>query len=268
VRTDTGPGASGRNCCARAKPGGAFNAHGNEVIKNLTFHIPAGKTLSVVGPSGCGKTTLIRAIAHFIDETFQVSGEVSAGRSRLSGPSTKVGVVMQDAPVFNHMTVWDNVTFGNSARTNHGKRRCWRILGEFGLALIATQRAGTLSGGQRQRLALATAIANSPALLLVDEPFGALDAITRRQLQRFFWQHVHGKITALFVTHDLEEALLIGDRVMIGVGESNAIIETEKDGLSVDQWEFQEQFSRLRAALIKALEHTSSASSQSDDATT
>ena len=230
---------------------------GNPVFGDVTFQIPAGRTLSVVGPSGCGKTTLIRAIAHLRDEEFLASGEVRTGETRIVGPSTHVGIVMQEAPVFEHMTVWHNVTFGDKANTEHGRRRCWEILGEFGLRAFATQRARTLSGGQRQRVALATALANSPRLLLLDEPFGALDAITRRRLQRFFWDHVHGKITAVFVTHDPEEAILIGDRVMVGVGEKRAMIASEKNGIPIGKWEFGDEFARLRIILIKALEQTS-----------
>jgi len=229
---------------------------GNTVIGNLTFDIPGGKTLTVVGPSGCGKTTLIRAIAHFMDEAFFVSGKVTVGTASIVGPNTRVGVVMQEAPVFEHMTVWDNVTFGSEAKTRRGERHCWQILKEFGLRAVATQRAGTLSGGQRQRLALATALANLPKLLLLDEPFGALDAITRRQLQRFFSEHVHGKTTAVFVTHDPEEAMLIGDRVMIGVTQTPEMIESEKDGIPIQKWEFQPEFAQLRTKLIQALERS------------
>jgi ABC-type nitrate/sulfonate/bicarbonate transport system ATPase subunit len=104
------------------------------------------------------------------------------------------------------------------------------------------------------------ALANRPLVLLLDEPFGALDAITRRQLQHFYWQHVHGRVTAVFVTHDLEEALLIGDIVRVGVTPTAAMIEVDKQDLPPHQWELHENFSRLRANLIAALEDSAALS--------
>jgi ABC-type nitrate/sulfonate/bicarbonate transport system ATPase subunit len=147
--------------------------------------------------------------------------------------------------------------FGNSfdeEEMGRACRRVWEILSQFGLEALSTQRAGTLSGGQRQRLALAAALANQPKLLLLDEPFGALDALSRRHLQRFFWEHVHGRVTAIFVTHDLEEALLVGDQVQIGVEPSSPRIQVEKHGLSPHEWELREEFGSLRATLITTLE--------------
>ena len=231
--------------------------NGKTIIRDLSFTVPAGATTCTVGPSGCGKTTLIRAIAHFSDETFQVSGRVVIGGIHISTPGPEVGVVLQDAPVFDHMTVWDNVMFGNrfdDDTVDQADQSAWRLLYEFGLDSFASQRAGTLSGGQRQRLALATALANRPQLLLLDEPFGALDAITRRQLQRFFWRHVHGRVTAVFVTHDLEEALLVGDRVRVGAAPESETIKVDKHGLPPHQWELDGDFGRLRTKLIAALE--------------
>ncbi len=233
---------------------------GHTVLRDLSLDVPAGSTLSVVGPSGCGKTTLIRAIGHFIDGGFEVSGGVLVGGEAIHAPGPEVGVVLQDAPVFDHMTVWDNVLFGSSfddEDTARASRRVWALLRQFGLEPLAEQRAGTLSGGQRQRLALAAALANRPKLLLLDEPFGALDAITRRQLQRFFWEHLHGRVTAVFVTHDLEEALLIGDRVAVGVGRESQSLDVDKNGLPPHEWERGPAFSRLRADLIAHLEGAS-----------
>ncbi len=229
---------------------------GREVITNLSLQIPPGSTLGIVGPSGCGKTTLLRAIARFKEkhEGLITDGEVRIGDVVLHGPSTLVGVVMQEAPVFDRMTVWDNVTIGSNARCPAGQRRCWSLLKEFGLGDMADQFGRNLSGGQRQRLALATALANQPQVLLLDEPFGALDAITRRQLQRFFWQHVHGRVTAVFVTHDIEEATLISDKVMTGVLATTPAVEIERDGMTFVQWERSDRFERVRTALVDTLE--------------
>ena len=113
------------------------------------------------------------------------------------------------------MTVWDNAMFGIAAPTEADIQRVGEMLKRFGLLPHAHRLAEYLSGGQRQRLAIATALAYKPALLL-DEPFGALDAITRRKMQAFYFENVKGNITALFITHDIEEAVLIGDHVRIG----------------------------------------------------
>jgi ABC-type nitrate/sulfonate/bicarbonate transport system ATPase subunit/ABC-type nitrate/sulfonate/bicarbonate transport system permease component len=240
--------------------------NGNTIVRDLTFSIPQGATMSVVGPSGCGKTTLIRAIGHFTDEVFSVSGRVTAGAASINEPGPWIGVVFQDAPVFEYLTVWDNVTFGNRFRTittDEIIRTAWQALSEFGLESFATQRAGTLSGGQRQRLALAMVLANRPLVLLLDEPFGALDAITRRQLQHFYWQRVHGRVTAVFVTHDLEEALIIGDTVRVGIAPSSKVIKVNKGDLPPHEWELNESFNHLRTDLIAALEDSSAEESNS-----
>lgn len=224
------------------------------VINGLRLAVAPGRTLSIVGPSGCGKTTLIRAIGRFVDGDFWVNGTVTIGSETPAGPGPWVGIVMQDSPVFEFLTVWENITFGNRIRGLYDLRKCWFILNEFGLAEYATSRASMLSGGQRQRLALGTALANQPSALLLDEPFGALDAITRRKLQHFFWQHVHGKVTAVFVTHDVEEALLIGDEVQIGVDGKIDSIFIGKNGQPPGQWEFGAEFAELRCQVISALE--------------
>lgn len=247
-----------RDMCA------GYGAH--TILSGLSLDVPEGMTLAVVGPSGCGKSTLVRAIAHFTDSDFNVSGEVVAGGTVIKAPGPKIGVVLQDAPVFEHMTVWDNVMFGDSfckEDRRRAARRVWELLSEFGLESLATQSGATLSGGQRQRVALACALANRPNVLVLDEPFGALDALTRRQLQRFYWEHIRGRVTAVFVTHDLEEALLIGDQVMVGVGVSSSTLQVDKEGLSPNQWELRDEFGVLRREIIVALEQVQIANTKS-----
>ena len=227
------------------------------VITDLSFVVPSGATLSVIGPSGCGKTTLIRAIAHLNDEEFHVDGNVSASNLLIDKAGPWVGIVLQDAPVFEFMTVWDNVTFGERFRlesTEIGSQEAWQLLKEFEIEHLATQLAGKLSGGQRQRVALASVIGNRPQVLLLDEPFGSLDAITRRKMQNFYWTHVREKVTAVFVTHDLEEAMLIGDWVQVGVRADSKLFEVNKRGTAPHEWELQDEFGLLRNSLIAALE--------------
>jgi len=228
------------------------------VVSGLSLSIAPGSTLGIIGPSGCGKTTLLRAIGHFQGDELQVAGTVRVAGVDRSTPGTWAGVVFQDSPVFEDMTVWDNVMFGKNAEPD----AAWSLLSEFGLAPFAAERAQTLSGGQRQRLAVATAISNRPQLLLLDEPFGSLDAITRKQLQTFYRRHVRGRITAVFVTHDLTEALLVADQVAVGVGPNAKLLEVDCSDPSSGDWEFGPEFAELRRTAYAELERISDGSAE------
>ena len=236
--------------------------HSKSVLENFDLNIQPGQTVSIVGPSGCGKTTLLRALAGFAPEDLVVSGQIRLGRNENPRDNSHVGIVMQDAPVFGHLTVWENVIVGNHVNTARDMAACWRLLQDFGLDSHALSKALTLSGGQRQRLALAAAVINKPRLLLLDEPFGALDAITRRQLQLFYWKHIHGKVTALFVTHDLEESLLVADLVKVGLGAASQTVEVNKEGFSPNEWEFNPDFARLRSEILTVLQGSHQVGSQ------
>lgn len=240
---------------------GLVAGYGEEaVIEGFDLDVAPGETVAIVGPSGCGKTTLLRAIGRFSDDAFYVGPGVVLGGQPVSGPGPRIGLVMQEAPVFAHMTVWDNICFGSWTDGKSSKEvgvTALYLLDEFGLRDYASARAGTLSGGQRQRVSLAATIANRPHLLLLDEPFGALDAITRRRLQAFYDDKVHGKVSAVFVTHDVEEALIVGDRVRIGVGNDAVEVEVDKEGQTPHEWELGESFGRQRATVLRALEKVS-----------
>jgi ABC-type nitrate/sulfonate/bicarbonate transport system ATPase subunit/ABC-type nitrate/sulfonate/bicarbonate transport system permease component len=232
-------------------------SYGNKTVLNdLSLEIKAGQTLSLVGPSGCGKTTLVRSIGHFTDGTLTVRGSVLVGSVKQMSPGPWVGVVWQDAQVFEHLTVFDNVMIGAALRERPTTKRehAWNLLKSFGLEMLAAEPASSLSGGQMQRLSLAVALANQPQLLLLDEPFGALDAITRRKMQSFYWTHVHGHVTSVFVTHDLEEAMLVGDFVRVGIHPGASEIRMEKRGLDPHEWEKTPEFDQLRRHLIGDLE--------------
>jgi ABC-type nitrate/sulfonate/bicarbonate transport system ATPase subunit len=233
---------------------GITAAYGRHVVvSNLSLTLAPGTTLSIIGPSGCGKTTLLRSVGHLGGDDLHIAGTVRVGGIARSEPGTWMGVVFQDSPVFEYMTVWDNVMFGNIAKEGVA----WRLLSDFGLAQLAAMRASTLSGGQRQRLAVAIALANRPQLLLLDEPFGALDAITRRQLQTFYRTHVRGKVTALFVTHDLTEALLVGNEISIGVGPDRKLLAVDGSVSSSGEWEFTSRFGELKRNVFTELERIS-----------
>jgi sulfate transport system ATP-binding protein len=188
---------------------------------SLTF--PSGELVALLGPSGCGKTTLLRVIAGL--ETPD-SGEVTFHGENASDRDVRerqVGFVFQHYALFRHMTVFENVAFGlrvkpRRERPNEAQIRgkVMELLGLVQLDWLADRYPHQLSGGQRQRIALARALAVEPKVLLLDEPFGALDAKVRKELRRWLRRlHDELHITSIFVTHDQEEALEVADRVVL-----------------------------------------------------
>ncbi len=197
---------------------GTFNA-----LKDINLSIPSGELVALLGPSGSGKTTLLRIIAGL--ET------PDSGRILFNGEDTtlshvrerKVGFVFQHYALFKHMTVFDNVAFGLNVRPK-GARPSKReirdkvtdLLRLVQLEGMAKRYPAQLSGGQRQRIALARALAVEPQVLLLDEPFGALDAQVRAELRRWLRKlHDEIHVTSVFVTHDQEEALEVADRIVV-----------------------------------------------------
>lgn len=201
-----------------SKQFGKFHA-----LQNINFNVPSGELVALLGPSGCGKTTLLRIIA----------GLESAddGRMAFHGDDTtdknvrerQVGFVFQHYALFRHMTVFENVAFGLRVRPKATRpsdaeirRRVHELLGLVQLDWLADRYPPQLSGGQRQRIALARALAVEPKVLLLDEPFGALDAKVRKDLRRWLRRlHDELHITSVFVTHDQEEALEVADRIVV-----------------------------------------------------
>ncbi|PHV10622.1 sulfate/molybdate ABC transporter ATP-binding protein [Chitinimonas sp. BJB300] len=201
-----------------AKHFGAFTA-----LDNVNLKVETGELLALLGPSGCGKTTLLRIIAGL--ET------PDAGQIHFHGEDTtdrhvrerQVGFVFQHYALFRHMTVFENVAFGLRVRPKHTrpsdkeiKRRVHELLNLVQLDWLADRYPAQLSGGQRQRIALARALAVEPKVLLLDEPFGALDTKVRKELRRWLKRlHEEVNVTSVFVTHDQEEALEVADRVVV-----------------------------------------------------
>ena len=188
-------------------------------VDQINLHIPSGEFFSIVGPSGCGKTTTLRMVAGF--------EEPSAGRIVLDGVDMQhtppyrrnVNTVFQAYMIFPHLNVYDNVAFGLRRRhesKEEVRRRVSEILELVQLGQLSRRKPSQLSGGQQQRVALARALVLNPAVLLLDEPLGALDAKLRKQLQvelKTLQQQVG--ITFIYVTHDQEEALTMSDRVAV-----------------------------------------------------
>lgn len=197
---------------------GAFHA-----LNNISLDFPDGQLVALLGPSGCGKTTLLRIIAGLESAD---SGQVileGEDATNIHVREREVGFVFQHYALFRHMTVFDNIAFGlrvrpRATRPNEAeiKKRVTRLLDLVQLGFLADRYPAQLSGGQRQRIALARALAVEPRVLLLDEPFGALDAKVRKELRRWLRTlHDELHITSIFVTHDQEEALEVADQIIV-----------------------------------------------------
>ncbi len=193
---------------------GAFTA-----LDGVSVDVPTGSLTALLGPSGSGKSTLLRVIAGLEQPD---EGEVSLDGedvTRLPPQSRGVGFVFQHYAAFKHMTVWDNVAFGLTIRRrprSEIKQRVTELLGLVQLTGLAKRYPAQLSGGQRQRMGLARALAVDPKVMLLDEPFGALDARVRKEL-RIWLRRLHDEThtTTVIVTHDQEEAMDVADRVVV-----------------------------------------------------
>jgi len=187
-----------------------------QVLGGLSLTIAPGEFLSIVGVSGCGKSTLLRLIIG-LDQDYE--GEIRVGGVAVRGTSLDRGIVFQDHRLFPWLTVRENVGLGltNSSWSEEEKQRAVQEHIELvGLAGFETAYPHQLSGGMAQRAAIARGLVNRPSILLLDEPFGALDALTRSNLQQELqriWQTE--KISMILVTHDVEEAVYLGDRVAV-----------------------------------------------------
>jgi ABC-type nitrate/sulfonate/bicarbonate transport system ATPase subunit len=186
------------------------------VLQDITLSIRDGEFLSIVGASGCGKSTLLRLL---LGLDTQYSGEVRVHGERVLGTSLDRGIVFQDHRLFPWLTVEQNVGLGlenSSWPPERKKQAIAEHIALVGLQDFSTAYPHQLSGGMAQRAAIARALVNQPSILLLDEPFGALDALTRSHLQQELqriWQTE--KITMVLVTHDVDEAVYLGDRVVV-----------------------------------------------------
>ncbi|MRD72208.1 sulfate ABC transporter ATP-binding protein [Rhodocyclus tenuis] len=192
-------------------------------LDGINLTIPTGELVALLGPSGCGKTTLLRIIAGM--ESADTGQVLFAGEeaTHLHVRERQVGFVFQHYALFRHMTVFENVAFGLRVKPRRERpaeaeirRRVMELLGLVQLDWLADRYPTQLSGGQRQRIALARALAVEPKVLLLDEPFGALDTQVRKELRRWLRRlHDEVHISSVFVTHDQEEALEVADRVVV-----------------------------------------------------
>ncbi len=192
------------------------NGSAHTVFDKVSLDIHRREFVTIIGPSGCGKSTFIRIVAGLDEST---GGEILLDGKPIHGPGPDRGMVFQGYTLFPWRTVKQNVMFGLEMRgegtsTAESEARQW--LEMVGLSKFENNYPHELSGGMKQRVAIARALANEPRILIMDEPFGALDALTRCKMQGYLlqiWKKVN--VTILFITHDLDEAVLLSDRIMV-----------------------------------------------------
>lgn len=198
-------------------------------LDSIDLEIEPGEFVCVVGASGCGKTTLLQMAAGFLSPT---EGEITIGGEPIRGPQRSRGVVFQRPTLFPWLSVWDNVAFGPKMASEKKSSYAPRVAGYLemmGLKDFGNRATYELSGGMQQRAAIARVLVNDPGIILMDEPFGALDAMTRELLQEELlrlWRDTHKSI--MFITHSVEEAVFLGTRVVV-MSPRPGTIMIEKD---------------------------------------
>lgn len=233
-----------------------------QALEDISFTLFPGEFVCVLGPSGCGKSTLLKILAGFLRPG---SGSVTLDGKEIQGPDWNRGVVFQNPPLYNWFTVRQNVAFGPKMRGLSAakyKPAVGEYLEKVNLSEFADKHIYELSGGMKQRVSIARALVNNPKILLMDEPFSALDALTREDVQnltrRIWWET--GK-TVFFITHDVEEALLLGSRIIVLSRHPGKIIEDMPVYFSRQIMEegttdvkFTEKFYKYREKLLKLIE--------------
>jgi len=231
------------------------------VLDNVNLAVEPGELLALLGPSGSGKTTLLRLIAGL---DFPDAGSIKFDQDDAHGRKPKergVGFVFQHYALFRHMTVFENIAFSlriRRAPKTEVLERVNALLKLIQLETLAGRYPAQLSGGQRQRVALARALAIQPRVLLLDEPFGALDAVVRRDLRRWLRQlHEEMNITTLFVTHDQEEAFELADRVVImnagKINQEGSAVDIYREPANVFVHEFLGESNKFPAQIKSGL---------------
>jgi NitT/TauT family transport system ATP-binding protein len=225
-----------------------------EALARIDLAIPHGEFVCLIGASGCGKSTLLRIVAGFEEPT---TGEVLVRGKPITGPGSDRGMVFQDYALFPWMTVRQNIGFGPRQR-GLLRSEITSIADEFirlvGLERFADRYPNQLSGGMKQRVAIARVLANDAAILLMDEPFGALDALTREQLQHELLQiWARTRVTVIFVTHSVEEAVLLADRVLVMSAGPGRIVNDLRIELSRPRDVSSPEFNAVRRDVARRL---------------
>jgi NitT/TauT family transport system ATP-binding protein len=253
---------------ADSEPGGLIitgvskeypGAQSVQALLDISLSVATGEFVTVLGPSGCGKSTLLNILAGF-EQTS--GGHVVINRELVVKPSPSRAVAFQEAALFPWLTVWDNITFGPKAQ---GKRAAdyevlaKELIGAVGLQGFEKHLPQQLSGGMKQRVGIARALIMRPNVLLMDEPFGALDAQTRLQMQGILldvWEQF--KTTVFFITHDIDEAILLSDTIYIMSARPGRIIKRMDVTLARPRSTdliTDDEFNQLRREIFLATKH-------------
>lgn len=228
-------------------------------LDGVNLDIADGEFVTVVGPSGCGKSTMLNAAAGLLDPT---GGRVLVDNREVDGPSPRTGVIFQQYALFPWLTVRKNVEFGLELKKVPAKERRTIVdhyLDLVGLTRFAEALPKELSGGMKQRCAIARAYAVNPEILLMDEPFGALDALTRVHMQeQLLDTWTRERRTVMFVTHDVDESVFLASRVIVMAARPGRIHQEIKIDLPyprTEQMRLSEEFAKLRAQVWQAVYH-------------
>jgi NitT/TauT family transport system ATP-binding protein len=230
---------------------------GSVVLPDLSLEVPRGAVVGLLGPSGCGKSTLLYIMAGHLAPS---SGDLRMHGEPIDGPSPARGIVFQDFALFPWLTVRENIAFGLSLRWARDKAdgretRVDGLVRMVGLEGFETAKPHRLSGGMRQRVAIARTLATDPEVVLMDEPFGALDAQTRDGMQRELMRiAAETRKTIVFVTHSITEAALLADRVVVLTARPGRVKEIVPIDLPRQRWNWRQEFSAPFLDIIGRLE--------------
>ncbi|XOQ43062.1 MAG: Taurine import ATP-binding protein TauB [Clostridium sp.] len=238
---------------------------GVTALESINLDIPEGEFLCVLGPSGCGKTTLLKIMAGFLRPT---SGQARMDGELIQGPDWHRGVIFQSPPLYPWLSVQDNIAFGLKMRKYPKSERnllVEKYIDLVGLKGFENSKPYELSGGMKQRVSLARTLVNQPRILLMDEPFGALDALTRQNMQdlvRKIWKETGN--TVLLITHDVDEALALATRTIVLSGRPGRILNefhtsfTHRILKGEEQVEYLLEYRELKEKILQTIrcQHT------------
>ena len=232
-------------------------------LEDINLNISKGEFICVLGPSGCGKSTLLKIIAGFLKPT---SGEAKMDGEIINGADWQRGVVFQSPTLYPWLNIRDNVSFGLKMRKlpkDEIKILTDKYLGEVGLSEFDKHKPYELSGGMKQRASLARVLANNPRMILMDEPLGALDALTRQNMQALirtlWWKN---RNTVFFITHDVDEALALGTRIIVMscrpgkiVKEFNTTFTYSISSENSDNTRYSSEYIKIRESILNIINH-------------